>query len=253
MNPVAGDIDINTIIDYIQHLSTGHHHDGVDSRIANGYLQLNPSGSQEYLGPTSVLGNGVVSIKIDDTNAGHFSLGASVTNVPVQFHSSGGDIYMVPNYPGIVMSGTTTNLLFPTLLALWETDVNKFFNCFFFDSFNLLGLGATTVVIGDDGFSLSGNAATGDVKFLAAAGSKVRMDSFTGGQVLPIKKVNEAAPGGANITKAITIATQADATYGVVVTPHTNDLIWVTGKGVSGFTLNYAVAGGSECDWEVFR
>jgi len=68
--------------------------------------------------------------------------------------------------------------------------------------------------------------------------------------------VNVAVAEGATSLAVTLPVTEADTNYGVLVTPHWNTTVSVTGKTTTGFTINFGTAapvGGSSLDWMLFR
>ena len=168
------------MVDLLQDPSLGHIHDGAigaklpfssvinNAAVLNGPIQtFNPSINSSS--------EGVIFDNLSNPGTELFG-SASVHTGPARFQENGavanGAVWINTSFPGIIIGASSTTLLFPQLLSIYETDLNKLFSLFFFDAANLLGLGSTTVVIGDNGSSLSGNAGTGNLKFLSDGASR---------------------------------------------------------------------------------
>jgi hypothetical protein len=178
--PVAGDLDINTIIDAIQNTSTGHHHDGTDSRtlysvLDSRYLQLLTSTATQVSNPSTQLANDHPGLIFNDTNCGISIGGEGPVSGPIPLriisnygaNPVGGAIDFLPASPAMQMWQPSSQVFLPILLAFGIPDLNQNFNMLLFDVGNFQGRGALSLIWGDDG--TIGGTATGDNYFLTGA------------------------------------------------------------------------------------
>lgn len=106
--------------------------------------------------------------------------------------------------------------------------------------------------VGGRGFILQQVYPTSKIFFSISNNGNVNL---AGDLVARQKGVNVLVPANSTSIDISLPLTEPDTNYGVLVIPHWNTNIWVTGKTTTGFTINFGTAPtvDSSLDWFVFR